>query len=209
MARTLDVIGERWTLLILRELMLGPKRFTDLLPGLEGIGKNLLALRLKQLRAAGLVGRHELPPPAASRVYELTADGRALGPAMAELGRWGIERLDSPPPEFQFRPGWAMFPLAYMADAEAAQGLEETYEFRIAEEQFHLEVRDGTVEPHTGPANHPDLIVTMDPATLSELFFGDLGAPDALAEGRIGIEGAPEALQHALAILDVDPQAAT
>src|SRR3712207_3810066 len=103
--------------------MLGPRRFKDLLHGLPGIGRNLLAARLRRLEEEGLVRRAELPPPSGARVYELTADGRELGPALAALGRWGINRLGSRRPEQVFRPAWAMFPLSYTADPEAARGV--------------------------------------------------------------------------------------
>lgn len=201
LARTLDLVGERWTLLIVRELLMGPKRFSDLLPGLPGIGKNLLAARLRQLESEGLVARRELPPPAASRVYELTATGRALGPAMAALGRWGIEHLGPAPRGFVFRLGWAMFPLSYMADTAAARGLHETYEFRVGGESFHLVVDDGAVLPRSGPAAAPDLVIAMDQDTLTALFAGRLDALAALGDGRIAVDGPPEALEHAIAIL--------
>ena len=201
MARTLDLVGERWTLLILRELMLGPKRFSDLLPALPGIGKNLLATRLRRLEEEGLLRRRELPPPAASRVYELTADGRALGPALAELGRWGIERLAPPPRRLLFRPAWAVFPMSYMANTHAARGVREVYEFRLDEEVFHVRVDDGRVEPRAGPAERPDLVITMRDRTLRALFLEGMVATDALAQGLIAVEGSAEALQHALAIL--------
>jgi DNA-binding HxlR family transcriptional regulator len=205
LARTLDVVGERWTLLLIRELMLGPKRFTDLLDGLPGIGRNLLAARLRHLETEGIVEKGQLPPPAASQVYELTEDGRALGPAMAELGRWGVERLDRPPRRYLFRPGWAVFPLAYMADTKAARGVHETYEFRIDGETFNLRVADGEVEPRDGAAQHPDLVVTMDARTLRELFLEDLSAVEGLTSGRIAVEGAPEVLGRAMAILAGGP----
>jgi DNA-binding HxlR family transcriptional regulator len=201
LARTLDIVGERWTLLIVRELMLGPKRFTDLLPGLPGIGKNLLSERLQRLQDRDLIRRRVLPPPAASQVYELTDDGRALGPALAELGRWGIERLPAAPRESLFRPGWAVFPMSYMADTEAARGVRETYEFRIDEETFHIRVDDGSVEPRAGGAERPELVITMSTETLREVFSGELDAVAGLQQGRIAIDGAPEALGHALAIL--------
>jgi DNA-binding HxlR family transcriptional regulator len=201
LARTLDVVGERWTLLLVRELMLGPKRFTDLLAGVPGMGRNLLAERLRRLEAEGLVRRGQLPPPAASRVYELTGTGRALGPALAELGRWGAERLPPAPPTAYFRPAWAVFPLTYMADIEATSGVHETYEFRIEGERFHVRVDDGTIEPRAGGAPDPDLVITMSSDTLRELFLGDLGATEALTGGLVEVDGAPEALQNALAIL--------
>jgi DNA-binding HxlR family transcriptional regulator len=201
LARTLDIVGERWTLLIIRELMLGPRRFKDLLDGLPGIGRNLLVERLRQLEREGIIRRGELPPPAASRVYELTEDGRALGPAMAELGRWGLRRLEPPGPGVTFRPGWAMFPLSYTADRVAARGVHETYEFRVDRETFHLRVDDGVIEPRSGGAHRPDLVVTMDTDTLLDLFSGALSAPAALSAGRVEVQGAPRVLERALAIL--------
>ncbi len=205
LARTLDVVGERWTLLIVRELMLGPKRFSDLVDGLPGIGRNLLAARLRQMEAQGLLGRRQLPPPAGARVYELTEDGRALGPALAALGRWGVERLDTPPPGAFFRAGWAVFPLAYMADREAARGVREVYEFRVGEEVFQLRVDDGAVQPRADAALHPDLVLTMEPDTLRDLFSGIVDPVEALTTGRVTFEGQPEVLQHAVAILAGPP----
>ena len=158
LATALDVVGERWTLLLIRELLLGPRRFTDLLDGLPGIGRNLLAERLRHLEDEGLVARGSLPPPAASQVYELTDEGRKLGPALAELGRWGVERLGPRRRTQTFRPAWGMFPLSYMADRDAARDLNETWEFRIDEATFTLRVKDGRVIPRTGPADDPDLV---------------------------------------------------
>ncbi len=195
LATALDVVGERWTLLVLRELMLGPRRFTDLLDGLPGMGRNLLASRMRHLEAEGLVRRVD-------RRYELTEDGRALGPALAELGRWGVQRLGARRPRQTFRPAWGMFPLSYMADRVAARGVRETWEFRIDDAIFTLRVDDGRVIPRTGPAEHePDLVVRMDTDTLAALFSGSLPAVEALGSGRVSAEGSPEALQHAVRIL--------
>jgi DNA-binding HxlR family transcriptional regulator len=201
LARTLDVVGERWTLLLLRELMLGPKRFTDLLDGLPGIGRNLLSERLRRLESAGLIARAELPPPAASRVYVLTEDGKALGPAMAELGRWGAERLGPAPRGHVFRPAWAVFPLSYMADRDSARGVHETYEFRVDGETFQLRVEDGRVEPRAGGGERPALLITTDSDTLLELLSGELAPLDAIEQDRVGVHGPPAALQRCLSIL--------
>lgn len=103
-ARALDVLGERWTLLIVRELMLGPQRYTDLRDNLPGMWSNLLAQRLRDLETEGIVRRRELPPPAARTVYELTERGRALGPALHEIARWGLPYLDAPTPEQPLQP---------------------------------------------------------------------------------------------------------
>src|SRR5215208_1271548 len=106
-ARALDVVGERWTLLLVRELSTGPKRFKDLLEGLPGIGTNLLASRLKMLEGEGIVRRATLPPPAGSSVYELTGLGRELEPVIVALSRWGARLLDAPHEGDELRAGWA------------------------------------------------------------------------------------------------------
>src|SRR5688572_7475316 len=107
-ARALDVVGERWTILLVRELLLGRKRYTDLLEGLPGIGPNVLAFRLRQLLEAGLVRKVKLPPPAASTVYELTELGEGLRPIVRELTRWGLNFLGPPQPSDHFRLGWVL-----------------------------------------------------------------------------------------------------
>ena len=201
MARALDIVGERWTLLILRELMLGPKRFTDLLDALPGLARNLLTERLRRLEAEGLVERTTLPPPAASRVYALTESGRALGPSMAALGRWGIEQLPPAPAKAYFRPEWAVFPLSYMANSDAARGVHEVYELVIDEQRFHLRVDDGEVHPHAGGAQDPDLVIAMSAGTLRDLFFGGLDPADAVARSLVRFEGPPETIGRAMAIL--------
>ena len=201
LAVALDTVGERWTLLLVRELMLGPRRFKDLLDGLPGIGKNLLAARLKRLESEGLVARRQLPPPAGSRVYELTDEGRALGPALEQLAIWGLGRLGRPKRGQVFQPAWGMFPLSYTANREAARGLSETWEFRIGKDVFHLNVDDGSVDPRAGEADGADMVATMDRDTLLELFSGELSAVDGLAQGRVTIEGSPRSLEHALAVL--------
>lgn len=208
LAQALDVVGERWTLLIVRELMLGPQRFKDLLDGLPGVGRNLLSSRLRHLEREGLVIRRQLPPPAASRVYELTEEGRALGPTMAELGRWGARRIGPPEATQTFRPAWAMFPLSYMADAEAARGVRETYEFRIASDTFHLRVRDGRVEPRAGETSDPALVVTMTRETILDLFSGALAPLEAVETGRVTLDGSPDAATRAIAILGTQAAAA-
>jgi DNA-binding HxlR family transcriptional regulator len=110
-ARALDVVGERWTLLLVRELLTGPKRFKDLLDGLSGIGTTLLTARLKDLEGKGILRRTTLPPPAGSKVYELTDLGRSLEPVVIALSRWGLKLLDAPRPEEETRPAWAMVAL--------------------------------------------------------------------------------------------------
>ncbi len=107
LARALDVVGDRWNLLVVRELMVGPRRYTDLLDGLPGIGTNILAARLRDLGEAGIVTRRSLPPPTAVTVYELTEAGRALGPSLTALRNWGAAYAPPPRGGDSMRPAWA------------------------------------------------------------------------------------------------------
>jgi DNA-binding HxlR family transcriptional regulator len=200
LARALDIVGERWTLLILRELMIGPRRFSQLVDALPGIGKNLLSARLRHLQDEGLVTPTEATEAGRS-AYELTTDGRSLGPALGELSRWGVQRLGPPTPQHTFRPAWAMFPLNYMADRSAARGIDETYEFRIDAETFHLRVADGDIESRSGPAPAPDLVLTLDGSTMLELLADELDPLEALSTGRVAFAGDPATLEHCVAIL--------
>ena len=192
-ARALDVVGERWTLLLVRELSTGPKRFKDLLEGLPGIGTNLLANRLKTLEGQGIVRRATLPPPAGSNVYELTALGRSLEPVIVALSRWGTRFLGVPREDENLRAGWAAVAIRSVLGSGAAGGRPGTYEFRIDGEAFHLRVGDGKeeerVEARQGPAPDPDLVVLGDAETFLAVSSGRLGLEKALESGALRIEG--------------------
>jgi DNA-binding HxlR family transcriptional regulator/putative sterol carrier protein len=197
MARALDVLGERWTLLIVRELLTGPKRFKDLLEGLPGIGTNLLAGRLKELEGEGLLRRTTLPPPAGSAVYELTGRGRDLEPVLMGLARWGVDLLGEVRPGEAFKPAWAVQTMKATFRPEAARWVRETYEFRVGEDVFHVRVDDGVSEPEYGPAWEPDLVLRTDSDTFLALVSGRTDASDAIEAGRLDIEGDAEALARA------------
>ncbi len=190
-ARALDVVGERWTLLLVRELLTGPKRFKDLCGGLPGIGTNLLAARLKALEEDGIVRRTTLPPPAGTGVYELTGVGRSLEPVVVSLSRWGSMLMDDPREGDDVRPAWVVTALRSSL-RPAAGGDRETYELRIEGEVFHLRVAGGAVEARQGPAEEPDVVVVGGTGTFLELAAGRLGCEEALASGGIQIEGDPE-----------------
>ncbi len=201
-ARGLDLIGDRWTLLLVRDLLLGPKRYKDLLTGLPGIGTNLLADRLKELEAAGLVERATLPPPAGSTVYQLTETGQALESVMTALGRWGARFLGTP------RKTDVMVPRAYFVamrgvfDPQAAAGLTATYEVRIADLVFEVRVADGRLATSEGRVRNPDVVLTMDVATLNALMFHTLTPAAAVASGRVAIgKGDLKALERFVAIV--------
>jgi DNA-binding HxlR family transcriptional regulator len=200
LAKALDVVGSRWTLLVIRELIPGPRRFKDLLAGLPGIGTNLLSERLRQLEAEGLLERRTLPPPAGSTVYELTAVGRGLEPAVFELARWGRSRVGSLDEGDFSSPRWVLVAMRAEHDPEAARGLHESYEFRIGDETFHVRVEDGEVELLDGPAERPDIVVSADADTFVRASADARTFDQAVSEGRIAVEGSDAASAHCRAI---------
>lgn len=201
LARALDVLGERWMPLVIRELMFGPKRFTDLLDGLPGIGANLLTSRLRDLQAFGIVHRRKLPPPAASTVYELTDLGRELEPAFFALTRWGMNFLGPPTAEDRFNPAWYLNAIKCVFQADRARGVRETYEFHVDDNVFFARVDDGTLDVGAGPASSPAAVITTDFETFVGVGTGALNPADALAQGRTRIDGDMEAAMRAAAIL--------
>ena len=163
MAHALDLVGERWSLLVLRELMHGPKRYTDLTEGLPGIGTNILASRLRDLEAAGLIAKRTLPPPAASRVYELTDYGRELRGVMRELALWGARSLGPPTDEDELFPGWLANAIDIVLGPIAPPG---RFVFRVGDEVASLV--DGVGQP--GAVEDPDVVVEGDPQMLYHMF---------------------------------------
>jgi DNA-binding HxlR family transcriptional regulator/putative sterol carrier protein len=208
LARTLDVAGDRWTLLIVRELTPGPRRFTDLLDGLPGISRNLLTERLRGLERDGIVARQELPPPAARQVYELTDDGRDLAVAMAPLIAWGARRIGDRKPEETFRARWPAVAMAGLADREAARGVSETYQYRVGDSAFYFTVNDGSIELHDGRAQDPAVTVTTDEQTWAEIASGRIAASSAAAGGALTVAGDPEAAKRLRKIFAREPMLA-
>jgi DNA-binding HxlR family transcriptional regulator/putative sterol carrier protein len=196
LARTLDVAGDRWTLLIVRELAPGPRRFTDLLDGLPGISRNLLTERLRGLERDGIIARQELPPPAARLVYELTNDGRDLAAAMAPLIAWGARRLGERGPTESFRARWAAVGMASLADREAAKGVRETYQYLAGDSAFHFTVDDSSIKLHDGRARDPAVVVTTDEETFADVASGKITASSAVATGALTIAGDPQAVKR-------------
>lgn len=162
-AHALDLVGDRWALLVIRELLRGPRRYTDLVEHLHGIGTNILASRLRDLEACGLVAKRRLPPPAASQVYELTEYGQALRPALRELAIWGARSLGPPGQAEELFPGWLANALDTVLAPVAPAG---RFEFRIGDEVASL--ADG--EAREGPLEDPDVVVEGEPAGLYHLF---------------------------------------
>lgn len=196
LARSLDFLGERWTLLIVRNLMIGPQRYKDLLDCLPGIATNLLAARLKELEKAGIVGRRKLPPPAGSTVYELSQLGRELEAALIPVMRWGMWTLREPRDTVHFRPAWGILGFKIVFRPEAAEGIRETYEWRVDGEAYHITVVDGVAEFAQGPAIRPDVVFTCDGETFMALASASLSAAEAFSGGRLKFEGSPAAVAH-------------
>jgi len=196
LARTLDVAGDRWTLLIVRELTPGPRRFTDLLDGLPGVSRNLLTERLRALERAGIIARHELPPPAARRVYELTGDGRDLAVAMAPLIAWGARRLGERKPGESFRARWPAVAMAGLADREAARGVSESYQYVVGDSAFHFTVDDGSIQLHDGRAEDPAVTLTTDADTWADIMAGRTTESSAASTGALTVAGDRQAAKR-------------
>lgn len=204
LASALDIVGERWSLLVVRELMSGPKRYSDLAAALVGIGTSMLASRMRYLEADGIVARRHLPPPAASLVYELTPAGRELAEAMTPLAMWGVRhRLGTPRlPEQALRAEWSLVFLAEMMDRDALAGVRATIEFRVDESIAQMRLADGQVEVRPGAAiGEADAVVTTDVVTLAAIGAARLSAVDAIAAERVVLAGDPSVLQVLLAAL--------
>ncbi|WCB94956.1 hypothetical protein DSM104299_03696 [Baekduia alba] len=163
LAKALDVLGERWTLLVVRELALGPKRYRDLLAALPGIGTNLLAARLKSLEADGVIERTIAPSPAGTPVYALTERGEALRPMIAGLALWGFELLPAQPDGETLRASWAALSMRAGAVEHDLAGLDATVAFTVEDERFFLQVAAGElILRHGAPAADPDAHVIAD-----------------------------------------------
>jgi DNA-binding HxlR family transcriptional regulator len=187
-AHALDLVGERWALLIVRELLLGPKRFTDLRDGLPNASPNVLAQRLRELEQATIVQRRKLPPPAASSVYELTDWGRELKPIALALGTWAV-RSPAFPRDAPVGTDSVILALGTFFDADAAGDLSARYELRFGENTFNVRVADREIEVDRGAAADPDAIIETDTATFSALIWDDRELADALRAGDIAIAG--------------------
>ena len=188
-AHALDLVGDRWALLVIRELLRGPRRYTDLIEHLHGIGTNILASRLRDFEACGIVAKRRMPPPAAAQVYELTEYGQGLRPALRELAIWGARSLGPPGQGEELFSGWLVNALDTVLAPIAPQG---RFEFRIGGEVASIE--DG--EAREGPTEDPDVVVEGDPAGLYDLFV------DRRLD-RVSVTGDRPLLER---LIDVAPQ---
>ncbi|MER5683642.1 helix-turn-helix domain-containing protein [Streptomyces sp. NPDC002205] len=188
-ARALDSVGDRWTLLIVRELLAGPRRYTDLHADLPGVSTDVLASRLKDMEQSGLATRRRLPPPAAASVYQLTERGHALLPVLAALAEWGAPAIGERRPTDAVRAHWFALPLLRVLDGLAHEGVVEVH---LDEGEFHVQLggpAGGEGVYGDGPAAHADARITLDVELCLALGRGECTLAEAVKDGRIEVVG--------------------
>ncbi|GAA3119686.1 helix-turn-helix domain-containing protein [Planomonospora alba] len=202
LASALDVVGERWTLLIIRELLMGPRRYGELLAELPGIGTNLLAERLRSLVEMGVLTK----PASRDQGYELTELGRRLREPVLLLARWGMSFLGAPGEDLEVRPHWGFLAVQAMIDPARASDLDEVYEFHVDDVVFHISVERRVPHAVEGPAAGPcAMVARTDAKTFVEIGAQRLTPFEALASGRLELSGAPDAVMRASALLGLIP----
>jgi DNA-binding HxlR family transcriptional regulator len=201
-AHALELVGERWTLLVVRELLDGPKRYTDLAGGLPGIGTNILAARLRDLEEAGVVQKRRLPPPAAANVYELTPYGEELREPLYALGRWGARTLGPPTSDDTFAPGW----LVNAVRATCTQGWlpDKVFELRVDGDAITARFEDERLVVEPGPAPDADTIIETDPATLFSVAGGQISTGEAIKDEMLTVTGSRKDAEQFLSFFSFD-----
>lgn len=192
-AHASDLLGQRWALLVVRELLLGPKRFTDLRTGIPDISPNILGQRLRELEESGIVTRRKLAPPAAAQVYELTEWGRELEPAVLALGRWA-SRSPTFPQDAEMGPDSLVLALKTTFQPDKADGFEARYELRLGDVPFEISVKEGEFQAARGEAENPDATISADPNAIASVVFGGNRLAKAVAAGDVRIDGSRRAV---------------
>ena len=203
-ARALEVVGERWALLIVRDLLVSPKRFTDLLRGLPGIPSNVLTTRLKELESAGVVRRRVLPRPARSIVYELTEYGTELEDVVVRLGRWGAKAMREPRADEIVTIDSLITALRSTFRPESARGFRAVFELRFGEIVIHARIKNEQIEAAEGPASDADLVIEAGPA-IKALMAGEMSPAEAIAGGSVHLNGDPFLLTRFVEVFHIDP----
>jgi DNA-binding HxlR family transcriptional regulator len=196
-ARGLDIVGERWSLLVVRELLLGPKRFTDLRAGMPGASPDVLAQRLRDLTEAGVVRQHKLPPPVGAQVYALTEWGAELEPVVTHLGRWG-SRSPSMPYDADRSIDSLVLSMKALFDGSAADGFRATISLRLGDDRFSIDISDRELRLTRGEPERPTATMETDPGTLAALLYGGRPLDEAVRAGSVTIGGATAAVARLL-----------
>lgn len=203
-ARAAEILGERWTLLLLRELALGPQRFSDLRARLSGVSPSVLTARINALLERGIIAREQLAPPAASTVYALTESGRALVPVLLQLLRWGVRYLGKPRPGDHFEPDWVRLILQAYARRDATPPRRFAIRVVAGGQEIPIRVAGGpegtTVAAGEGAA---EVTIRIAPGDLLSVLGGGVGASEAMAAGRLSAEGRLEVLDELPGLFDM------
>ena len=194
-ARALDLVGDKWTLLIVRDLLIGPKRFGDIQRGLPGIPTNILASRLNELEDSGLIARRVLARPSKGVAYELTESGNALENVVLALGRWGAQRLGEARPGETITEDSIAMALRTTFRPEAAGKARLTYLLRLGEIEVHARIREGSITVARGSVPNPDLVIETGPA-LRTLLAREISPAEALKKRLVRVSGDPKLLDR-------------
>lgn len=206
LARALELIGERWAMLVIRDLILSPKRFTELTESLPRIPPSVLSSRLNELEQAGVIQRRVLPQLDAAVVYELTEYGSELEPVLLQLGLWGARSLGEPEEGDAFTLDTAMLALHTTFRPEYAAGRNVTFEFRFGDLALHAMVDDGQLKVAEGP--HPDADLTISTVKLTNLMAAELSPGDAIANGDVRLDGDPALFTEFARLFQIPPSPA-
>jgi DNA-binding HxlR family transcriptional regulator len=201
-AHALELVGERWALLIVRELLNGPKRYTDLSAALPGIGTNILAGRLRELEAAGVIEKRRLPPPAAAQVYELTPYGEELREPLYALGRWGARSLGPPRPTDSLAPGWLVNAVRATCTGGCLPG--NVFELRVDGEAVTARFLDDELVVEPGSTEEADTVIETDPGTLFCIASGQTSTDDAIKGKALRVSGDRGAAERFLSFFSFD-----
>jgi DNA-binding HxlR family transcriptional regulator len=206
LAHALGVVGERWTLLVVRDLLHGPKRYTDLAAGLPGIGTNILAARLRDLDDAGVIQKRRLPPPAAVNVYELTPYGEELREPLYALGRWGARSLGPPGPRDALAPGWLVN--AVQATCREWEGRAKgTFELHAGEDEVvTVSFENGKPVAEPGTSDEAGVVIETDPTTLFCIASRDASIEESIASGDVRIRGDRADAKRFLSLFSFDKE---
>jgi DNA-binding HxlR family transcriptional regulator len=193
--RALEIVGERWALLIIRDLLVSPKRFTDLRQGLPRIPTNILSTRLKELEEAGVVRRRVLPRPSGAVVYELTEYGQELDDVVMALGRRGAQRLGEPGPDDIVTEDSMIMAMRSTFHPEAAIGRNVRYQLNLGTIVIHMDIDNGHLEVASGEGQDRDIVIEAGPA-IKALMAGEITPDEALADGSVKVTGDPDLLKQ-------------
>ena len=202
LAAGLNIVGERWTLLIIRELLIAPTRFNGLIDNLPGIGPNLLTDRLRMLTEHRVIEPIAVPGDSRGKMYRLTEVGEQLRAPVLGLAKWGMQFLEPEDSTKAVRDEWGFLAIQSMIIEESIPtGVDEIYEFRVGAHCFAIEVRDGSVAFHAGSVSVPDLTITCDAETFIRIGARMLSPFDAIITGAVKVDGDPDVIHRCTRLL--------